>query len=309
MSRLAIVEPRTLVGEAIRDGLASSTETWDEIELFTTDEEEAGGVTEVAGRAALVQALQDDALAGFDVVLFCGQEVQQDVLDSLPASCRTIFVDPDSPVDGSIPIVAGINGDEVSEALRVLSPPPAVLLLSHLLAPLRGLGGLEVVAHVLQPASARGKAGLDELFEQSRSIIAMSEERPADIFGTQLAFNLLPWAGSSSALAGQLETILGGDLEARIHLSQAGVFHCCSAGIFLNTANDPGAVELQELLLESPLIERAEDPESLGPVSAATQSKILIGDVAASPVKGYWVWSCVDNLAVSAANALSLART
>jgi aspartate-semialdehyde dehydrogenase len=309
VSRLAIVEPKTLMGEAVRDGVASPAGIWDEVELFTTDEEEVGGVTEAAGRAALVQALQEDALDAFDVVLFCGQEIHQDVLDTLPATCRAIFVDPASPVDGAVPVVAGINSEEISAAPRVLSPAPAVILLSHLLAPLRRLGSLEVVAHILQPASARGKAGVDELFEQTRSILTMSEDRPEDVFGTQLAFNLLPWGGASNPLAAQLETILGTDLEVRIQLSQAGVFHCCSAGIFLSTAQDPGAAELQEILLESPLIERAEDPEHLGPVSAATQGKILISDIAPSPVKGYWIWSSMDNLAACADNALSLARS
>lgn len=308
MSRLAIVEPKTLMGEAVRHSVNSQSNAWDQIELYTTDLEEVGAVTEVAGQAAIVQSLEGDTLDAFDTVLFCHREVDLDLWRSVPGHCTAISIDPDTPLDDAVPTVAGINSEQLTGATRLVSPAPGVLLLAHLLAPLRALGDLEVVAHVLQPASAHGKAGLDGLFEQARAILSMSDQRPDDLFGTQLAFNLLPWAGSSAPLSSQLETILGADLEARIHLSQAGVFHCCSAAIFLGVAKDPGAAGLQELLLESPLVERPENPELVGPVAAATADKILIGEITPSPVKGYWLWSCMDNLTFSASNALSLAR-
>lgn len=308
MSGLAIVEPKSLVGEAVRDAVTSGADTWDRVELFTTDAEEVGAVTEVAGRAALVQALESEPLEAFDVVLFCGSQAPLDILESLPQGCRSIVIDPQTPVEGAVPIVAGVNGGEIAGIPRVLSPAPAVLLLSQVLAPLRPLGALEVVAHVLQPASARGKAGLDELFGQTRSILSMTEERPEDVFGAQLAFNLLPWEGSSSTLAENLETIVGGELEVRIHLSQAGVFHCCSAVIFLSTEEDLGAENLHARLLENPLIERAEHPGLLGPVAAATARKILIGEITPSTGRRYCLWCCMDNLTASADNALSLAR-
>ena len=71
MSRLAIVEPKTLMGEAVREAIASRASSWDQIELFSTDSEEVGAVTEVAGRAAIVQSLEDDTLDAFGTVLFC----------------------------------------------------------------------------------------------------------------------------------------------------------------------------------------------------------------------------------------------
>ena len=308
MSRLAIIEPKTLMGEAVREAIASRASVWDQIELFTTDSEEVGRVTEVADRAAIVQSLEDDTLDAFDAVLFCHREIDLGVWKSVPGHCQAIFIDPETPLADAVPAVAGINSEHLAGSTRLVSPAPGVLLLAHLLAPLRELGDLEVIAHVLQPASVHDKAGLDELFGQTRAILSMSDQRPEEVFGTQLAFNLLPWPGSSAPLSSHLQTILGTTWEARIHLSQAGVFHCCSAGIFLSVENDPGAAELQDLLLENPLVERPENPELLGPVAAATKDKILIGELTSSPVKGYWLWSCMDNLAFSASNALALAQ-
>lgn len=307
MSRLALIDPTTLTGEALRELIAAQADRWDQIELFTTDEEEVGAVTEVAGRAALVQDLDPEILTTLDVALFCGHEIPADVLSAQPGDRRWIFVDPEYPVPGATAIVAGLNEDEGRTADRLVSPAPAVLLVSHLLAPLRRFGSLEAVAHVLLPASARGKAALDELFEQTRSILSMSEERPETIFGTQLSFNLLPWNGVSPDVDGQLEAILGPDVVARVHLSQAGVFHGCSGGVFVRTSPDVGANELEDALGASPWIERSEESERLGPVSAATSRAILISGVKPSPRGGYWFWSCMDNLTASAQNALSLA--
>lgn len=308
MSRLAIIEPKTLMGEAVREIVASEPGRWDAIELFTTDPEEVGAVAEIAGRAAIVQSPEDDALGAFDIVLVCDREIGPEILGAVTDSARVIFIDPETPIEDAIPGVAGINDEQTASANRVASPTAGVLMLANLLAPLRSLERIEISAHVLQPASARGKAGFDELFAQTRAILSMGDERPEELFGTQLAFNLLPWAGTSATLGPQLEALLGSTIQARVHLSQAGVFHCCSAGIFLAAAPDPGATQLQDLMLENPLVEMAEHPDLLGPVAAAATDRILIGEPTPSSAGAYWLWSCADNLTLSANNALALAR-
>ena len=309
MSTLAIVEPKSLIGESVRDAAAAQGDSWEKIELFTAEPDDVGAVSEVVGRAALVQGVTPEALESFDAVMFCDREPDLELLNSLPTSCKVICVDSETPVPDAVPIVSGINDDVAISNRRILSPSPATILLSHLMAPLRELDDLKLVAHVLLPASARGKTGLDELFAQTRSILTMSEERPEEVFGTQLAFNLLPWIESSGAIAQDLSTILGVDLDAQVLLSQAGVFHCCSAGVFLQAANLPKAENLEDLLLHSTLIERSAAPESLGPVLAATTDKILLGEIQPSPSQGCWLWCCMDNLTFSANNALSIARS
>ncbi len=308
MSRLAILEPKSLVGEAIREALSTRTEPWDDIELFTEQESEVGSVTEIAGRAALVQSLEDDALHGFDAVLVCGQETSPGLLDSVPAGCRAILVDSEL-TEGYAPAVSGINDTDLTGIDRLRSPAPGVLLLAHLLSPLRDRGSMSITAHVLQPASARGKEGMDELFAQTRSILAMSEDRPQEVFGSQLAFNLLPWHGVALAPAQDLQTVLGSSVEASVQVTQAGVFHGCTAAVFLLPSFSLEAEDLLQTLVENPLVEEAESPDQLGPVAAATSDKILIGEPSASTGGGLWLWACMDNLVASARNALDLARS
>lgn len=308
MTRLAIIEPRTLVGEAVRDALGSVGDSWDRVDLMTSDSEAVGSVTEVAGQAALVQEMGPEVLGLADVVLFCGSEVDYSAIESLPPSTRAVLVDCPEPLDGATPIVAGINSEEISATHRIISPSSAVLTLSHLLAPLADCGTIDIVAHVLEPASAHGQAGLDELIDQTRAILTMNDDRPEATFGTQLAFSLIPWRGTQKDLAGELSAILRSPLEARIHTSQAGVFHCTSVGFFLTLEKDPGLDEVQALLSEDPLVEIHPDPDHLGPVAAAGSDKIQLGQIVSSPSEGYWVWAVMDNLICSAHNALAIAQ-
>ena len=204
MTRLAIIEPRTLVGEAVRDALGSTGDIWDQVDLMTSDTESVGAVTEVGGQAALVQATDPEALAHADVVLFCGPEIDHTGIESLAPSTRTILLDCQEPLTEATPIVAGVNSEEISGTQLIVNPSSATLVLSHLLAPLADCGAIDIVAHVLEPASARDQAGLDELIDQTRAILSMSDERPQAVFGTKLAFNLIPWRITHRDLAGEL---------------------------------------------------------------------------------------------------------
>ena len=296
------------MGEAIGVALGSKADNWDHIELLTADPDGVGGVTEFAGQAALVQAIDPDVLANTDVALFCGSELDHRTLDLLAPTTRAVLVDSPEPIAGTTPIVAGINLEEIAGANRILSPSPAVIILSHLLAPLGDCGRITVVAHVLEPASARDQVGIDELIDQTRAILSLSEERPETVFGTQLAFNLLPWQGTQKDLANELTTVLKSPMKVQIHTSQAGVFHCCSVGFYLDLENDPGLEEVQALLSEDPLVETHHQPDYLGPVAAAASDKILLGQVTPSPSNGYWVWAVMDNLTGAANNAMAIAQ-
>jgi aspartate-semialdehyde dehydrogenase len=170
---------------------------------------------------------------------------------------------------------------------------------------------VEIVAHLMQPASVHGKQGLDELFEQTRSILSMSNPEPRAVYGTQVAFNLLPGVGEPAWLLEQLQSILGLRATTAISLTRASVFHCYAASLFLCLENDPGIELLTGTLAASAHVDLASEPELLGPIRGATSDKTLIGAAHAAPgvPGGYWLWGVMDNLASSAANAMAIAAT
>ena len=67
----------------------------------------------------------------------------------------------------------------------------ATVLLALLLEPLLPLGLSEATAWLVQPATMHGRAGMDELMGQTRALLAFAEDKPTDVFGQQLSFNLL----------------------------------------------------------------------------------------------------------------------
>ncbi len=311
---LAIVEATTLLGKEVRDTLIGQPDLWREIRLLTTRESEVGALSEVAGAATFVQRADEDGLSGVDLVFCCGtDEEARKVLDVLPETATAVVVASDLKDYAAIagqPIVAGVNFAKSQHGRVLLSPHPAVVLLAHLLHPLRGLGIEEAVATVILPASMHGDPGIDELFEQTRQIIAMTARRPSPIFGAQLAFNLLPTPASVVPLSTQLREVLAGDPPASLQLVQGGVFHSLAASVYVRFANPADAKSLRRTLGQQPHLELAKKPGHLGPIDAAAHEKILVGAVQEEPSTqgGFWLWAVMDNLTRGGAlNAVEIA--
>lgn len=309
MSVLAIVEPTTLLGQELRQGLDSAPGRWSEIRLLTEDPETVGSLTEVGGAAALVTQLTADALEGVDVVFFCGGQASAEVLERLPAACRAVIVSPAEIPVGARPVVAGIDAEGAAGARVLVSPHPVVVVLAHLLAPLRDLEPEEVVAWLVQPATMRDQAGLEELFDQTRSILSFDGKTPHEVFGSQLAFNLLPTRTAVAGLARQLGEVLGLEAPIALQVVQGGVFHSFTASVFVRCRRDPGLEAVRDALAARPLLRLVDEPERLGPIDAAASGSVLVGAVepAGSGAGAYWLWGVMDNLTRGGAlNALAI---
>ena len=86
----------------------------------------------------------------------------------------------------------------------------------------------------------RDDAGLEELFEQTRQIVAMTRRTATPVFGTQLAFNLLPAPLPADPLAAQLGAVLGASPAAvALQVLQGGIFHSVSASLWVRCAEPP----------------------------------------------------------------------
>jgi aspartate-semialdehyde dehydrogenase len=311
---LAIVEATTLLGKEVRDTLIGQPNLWREIRLLTTRESEVGALSEVAGAATFVQRADEDGLSGVDLVFCCGtDEEARKVLTVLPESATAVVLASDLKDYAAIagqPIVAGVNFAKSQHGRVLLAPHPSVVLLAHLLHPLRGLGIEEAVATVILPASMHGDPGIDELFEQTRQIVAMTARKPTPLFGAQLAFNLLPTPASVAPLSAQLREVLAGDPPASLQLVQGGVFHSLAASVYVRFANPSDAKSLRRTLGQHSHLELAKKPGHLGPIDAAAHEKILVGAVQEEPSTqgGFWLWAVMDNLTRGGAlNAVEIA--
>jgi aspartate-semialdehyde dehydrogenase len=315
VTTLAICHPGGLLGKELRETLGRGEVDlpWTEVRLLSTRADEIGMLTEVGGTAAIVQRYEPNSLEGVDAAFFCGPAAaNRPLLAELPAGVTAVLLSTDAePADGH-PVVAGVNeGDARGGGGVLLSPHPAVVLIALLVQALAELEPLEVVATLVQPASLHDDPGLEELFEQSRQIIAMTQRQRPKVFGAQLAFNLLPAAAAVTpigAVEKLVTAVLAKPLPVAVQIVQGGIFHCLAASLYVRCPGNPAMPALRKLLRAAPHLAFAEDPAHLGPVDAAAGDKVLLGPPRRD-ARGFWIWAVMDNLTRGGAlNAIAIAR-
>ena len=309
MSAFAILHSSGLLAKELRETLENRPEFGFDMRLLSTRDDEIGTLTEIAGAAALVGRYEPDSLKGVRVAFFCGPiEANRPILQDLPPETTAVILSHDATMEDGFPAVAGVNTDAARAHRVLLSPHPAVVLLAHLLHPLRGLDPEEAVATVIQPVSMRDDAGLEELFEQTRQIVAMTRRTPTPVFGAQLSFNVLPAPLPPDPLAAQLRSVLGGPPVA-LQILQGAVFHSVSASLYVRFAGQPTPAAVRKALGASPILEVADKPRLLGPIDAAASDKVIYGNVRKDEAGGgLWLWAVMDNLTRGGAlNAIEVA--
>ena len=312
MTVLAVVEPNTLTGSELRQELRQHRELWDEVRLLSADTDpEVATLSELDG-AALVQPLSAEQLAGVDLVFFCGGHDESAIPWDLAAEGATVvLVSPETTPDTGQLVVAGVNSEAAVRGALLVSPHPAVVLLALLLHPLLPLGLAEAAAWLVQPATMRGRGGLDELMEQTRALLAFSDEKPSEVFGGQLTFNLLPTERPTAPLAGEVAALLGGGPTPAVEILQGAVFHSFTASLLVGFGDDPGADAVAAALAAHPLLE-PQGPRGTpgpGPIDAAGSHRVMLGRVTPAGRPGrYWLRAVMDNLTRGGAiNALEIA--
>jgi aspartate-semialdehyde dehydrogenase len=310
VSAIAIVHPGTLVGKELREALEGRMKSWREIRLLSTDAEEVGTLTDVQGAAAIVQLYEPESLKDVSTVYFCGPaDRNRPLYGDVPPGALTVVLSPDATPEDGAPVVAGVNTDAVAAGGRLLSPHPAVVLLAHLLHPLRPMQPVDLVGTIIQPASAQGDPGVQELFEQTRQIVAMISRTPTPVYGAQLSFNLLPTASDSLPLSDLMQKVVPEMPPVPLQMVQGGIFHGMAASLHARFGGNPTPQALRKALAASSYVEMAEDPKHLGPIDSGSSDKVIVGAIRPDQAGGFWFWAVMDNLTRGTAlNAVEIAE-
>ena len=311
MSVVALIHPTSLVGKELREQLEERPQLYRELRLLSTLDDEIGTLARAGNEATVIALYEPERLHGVDLVFFCG-EIAGDraLVGDLGEETTAIFLSCGAGAADGVAVVAGVNSARARAGDRLVSPHPAAVLLAHLLHPLRELGLEEAVATLIQPVSIHGERGLEEVFQQARSILAFDDQPEPLVFGRQLAFNLLP-SPAGSGLAPLVREIVGLETPLALTVLQGSAFHSLAASLYVVLPKARDARAIRRALARHPAIQLAEKPELLGPIDAAARPRILVGAVAADDQRpgGYWIWAVMDNLTTGGAlNALQLAE-
>lgn len=203
-----------------------------------------------------------------------------------------------------------------AEAIHTLAHPAAVAL-ARVLVLLHARYAVErAVATILEPVSQQGRAGIDELHNQTLSLLNF-REAPRDVFDAQVSFNLLPRYGSgaphalgeaAARIERHLATLLGARRVplASVRLIQAPVFHGYCMSVWVEFAKRPPVGALEHLLEEAGIDVRRGGAEPASNVTVAGQVGLTVSDIAedhAAP-QAVWLWLAFDNLRAQAEAAL-----
>ena len=197
---------------------------------------------------------------------------------------------------------------------------PVTIVLCHIL--LRLASRIEIstaAANVFTPVSQLGPRAIEELQKQTVNLLSF-QKAPREIFGAQLAFNLLPQlAGSGSTRLDALQARLGGEIgpylagrtpTPAVRLLQAPVFYSLAISLYVETAARINPVRAAELLAGNGMrLRRASDPVS-SQIEVTGTDDILIDSVVsdAGRPQGLWIWAVADNLRLAAQNAVQIAE-
>jgi aspartate-semialdehyde dehydrogenase len=195
--RVALIGSETLAGREIRNIFAARSFPLASFDFYDPDvAEEFSRLTQFREEPKVVHHLEPKALDGIDLVFLAADPATNRSYGdlALKGAFRAIDVAGTSGGRPEVPVVvAGVN-DRVLRDRRpalVSSPHALTVFIAHLLAAVRGDFGLErAVVFSLQPASAFGEDGIQELIDQSYGTLCGTAV-VKKVFRDQAAFNLL----------------------------------------------------------------------------------------------------------------------
>jgi aspartate-semialdehyde dehydrogenase len=312
--RLGIVNPLTLVGNEIKTILRERAFPFAKVALLDSTGKADGALTEVGDEVAVVAPISQVELEDLDLVFFCGPAEGNREWLARQEEDDFIAVDLSQPTatdEGKLAI-AGVNLEELTGDELLVSPHPVTIPIALILHQIGQLGPVEMVtATVVQPASEFEQAGVEELAQQTISVLSVNTV-PKEIFDRQLAFNLYPALEHNEELiVSQVKALTDPRMQLALLITQGTIFHGHTFSLFLKTREELDVDRILDVLRANPAIALPEGDQQFGTIDAAGKDEVLIAEVRPDPSirGGFWVWAVCDNLRRSSAlNAVLVAE-
>jgi aspartate-semialdehyde dehydrogenase len=329
MYRIGIVGATSLAGKELSDELQESLLAASEFVLLDDDEEAAGQMTAAGEEAAFIRPIETASFERMDFVFLVGDAAGAKKHWQQARRSGASIVDLTYGLEGEKDVLVrsplaqyGVtaSGPDLKTPAVVAAHPAAVMLA---LAAGRLKAKLllrAVAATVMEPASEHGRAAMDELHQQTVSLLSFHRV-PQEQYDAQVSFNLLPslGAGAKVRLAEIGERIRrhyavlsGGALPPlALQVVQAPVFHGYVASVLVELEQAATLEQVEAALAGEgiDIVDRESDPPSN--VSAAGQQKVMVRVSVEGEADGrstrIWLWLAADNLKLAAINAIGCA--
>jgi aspartate-semialdehyde dehydrogenase len=326
--RVAIVGAGTLKGKEVAEVLNDRNFPSIDVKLLA-DDESLGKLEAVGDEVTFIQNVRTEQFQSIDFTFFASDPESTRKNWKTARNAGSAIIDLSSALEDEpdavvrSPWIERQLGQALVPELQpgpaVLAHPAAVVLALLLLRVQKATPVERVVATLFEPASEHGQKGMDELHEQTVNLLSF-QQLPKNIFGTQVAFNMVARYGEhslpelatvESRVLKHYQRIAGKDAPLpSLLLVQAPIFHGHAFAIHLELKHVADLESISRALAGEHvnLTHGAEDAPSN--VNAAGQVDIQVSITAdASRPNGFWLWAASDNLRIAAATAVECAET
>ncbi len=286
------------------------------------------------GRTLKVQNIEHFDFTGWDIALFAAGSGPTKIHAPRAASQGCVVIDNSSlyRMEPDVPlIVPEVNPDAIDGYKKrniIANPNCSTAQMVVALKPLHDAAIIKrVVVSTYQSVSGAGKAGMDELFNQTRAIF-VGDEPEQTKFTKRIAFNVIPhidsFMGADSGMDGytkeewkmtaETRKILDPEIEVTATCVRVPVFVGHSEAINVEFEMPISVAKAQGLLREAPgvmLIDKREDGGYVTPVECVGDYATFVSRVRKDPTveNGLALWCVSDNLRKGAAlNAVQIAE-
>jgi aspartate-semialdehyde dehydrogenase len=214
---IAVVGATGLVGSAVIDLLAERNITTGKIYPLASADSD-GKTVDYGQHKLTVHRLDAFDFGKVQIAVFAvpANIAREYIPRAVSAGCIVIDHSPVYRDDSSVPLVqAELNADEIADyqsAGIVACPDSSTAHVALALAPLLALPVSRITVHAMRAVSDIGRAGINELSEQSIALFNLKEIKSRQ-FPVQTAFNILPVARSDASMEMSLEQAIEKELQ------------------------------------------------------------------------------------------------
>jgi aspartate-semialdehyde dehydrogenase len=230
-------------------------------------------------------------------------------------------MDPDVPL-----IVPEVNPDDVSFAHKkniIANPNCSTAQLVVALKPLHDRAKIKrVVVSTYQSVSGAGKEGMDELWDQTKSVFVLGPSEPKK-FPKQIAFNVIPFIGSfkddgytdeEAKMWNETHKMIDPEIKLTVTCVRVPVMVGHSESVNIEFHEPLDEDEARDILREAPgliVIDKRDDKGYITPKEAQGEFPVYVSRIRKDSTveHGLNMWVVADNLRKGAAlNAVQIAQ-
>jgi aspartate-semialdehyde dehydrogenase len=327
--RVAVVGATGAVGSTMLGIMRERSFPADEVVAFATARS-AGRRIDYGSDTLVVQELSEGSIKGFDIALFSAGGSTSGEWAPRFVDAGAVVVDNSSRwrMNDDVPLVVSEVNPEALEGHSgiIANPNCSTMQMVVALKPLQDAAGIErLVITTMQSVSGTGQRAVEELHDQAQAVIEARELAPPTMYPHQIAFNVLPVAGTFPEGSDYTDEELKLVNETRKILSDASiavsatctrvpVYTGHSESVNVQTRDPLSPEEARSLLSGAPGLAVLDSPaEGLYPmaIDAAGRDEVLVGRIRRDPSheRCLNLFIVGDNLRKGAAtNAVQLAE-